>query len=89
MMTYTTMMKKYTVMFFTAVFCLLPLSLSAQIPSTEEMYGILEKQYESGNFDKDITCTLSLIIEKPSEPKSAHQFKLFRRDTKHAGAACA
>ena len=46
------------------------------------IYGILEKQYSAGNFDKDITCTLSLIIEKPNEPKSAHQFKLFRRDTK-------
>lgn len=48
---------------FAAVLCVLPLSLSAQIPSTEEMYGILEKQYSAGNFDKDITCTLSLIIE--------------------------
>lgn len=78
----TTMMKKYAAAVFAAVFCVLPFSLFAQIPSTEQMYGILEKQYESGNFDKDISCTLSLIIEKPSEPKSAIQFKLFRRDKK-------
>lgn len=82
MMNYKTMMKKYTAVFFAAVLCTLPCSLSAQTPSTEEMYGILEKQYESGNFDKDITCMLSLIIEKPNEPKSAQQYKLFRRDTK-------
>ena len=44
-MNYKTMMKKYTVVFFAAVLCVLP--LSAQIPSTEEMYGILEKQYEA------------------------------------------
>ena len=82
MMNYKTMIKKHAAVFFAAVLCTLPLSLSAQITSTEEMYGILEKQYEAGNFDKDITCTLSLIIEKPNEPKSAQQYKLFRRDTK-------
>ncbi|UTC47235.1 outer membrane lipoprotein-sorting protein [Treponema vincentii] len=81
-MNYKTMIKKSAAVFFAAVLCTLPLSLSAQIPSTEEMYGILEKQYSAGNFDKDITCTLSLIIEKPNEPKSAQQYKLFRRDTK-------
>ena len=81
-MNYTMMTKKYAAAVITAVFCVLPLSLFAQIPSTEEMYGILEKQYEAGNFNKDISCTLSLVIEKPSEPKSALQFKLFRRDKK-------
>lgn len=76
------MMRKCAAAIFATGLCLMPLSLFAQIPSTEEMYGILEKQYESGNFDKDISCTLSLVIEKPSEPKSALQFKLFRRDKK-------
>ncbi len=74
--------RKYAVVLAAALFGMLPLSLFAQIPSTEEMYGILEKQYESANFDQDISCTLSLIIEKPSEPKSAHQYRLFRRDKK-------
>ena len=63
--------------------CLCAVSfLPAQTPDTEQMYSILDKFFDSVNSKKDLTCTLSLITEKPNEPKAAYQFKLFRRDKK-------
>lgn len=53
-----------------------------QVPSTEEMYKIMDTVFDRNNFSEDFTCTLSLIIEKPNEPKEAAQYKLFRRDSK-------
>ena len=65
-MDYKTMTKKYAAVFFAAVLCTLPLSLSAQIPSTEEMYGILEKQFrntfEKASKKKGITGENLLIM---------------------------
>ncbi|MGP1577251.1 MAG: outer membrane lipoprotein-sorting protein [Treponema sp.] len=54
----------------------------AEVPSTEEMYKIMNKVFDRYNFSDDFTCTMSLIIEKPNEPKEAAQYKLFRRDGK-------
>ena len=54
----------------------------AQVPSTEEMYKIMNTLFDRSNFSDDFTCTMSLITEKPNEPKEAAQFKLFRRDSK-------
>ncbi len=52
----------------------------AQSPSTEEMYATMNELFDRSNFSDDFTCVLSLIVEKPDEPKTVHQFKLFRRD---------
>nr|WP_253721570.1 outer membrane lipoprotein-sorting protein [Treponema sp. OMZ 787] len=54
----------------------------AEVPSTEEMYKIMDKVFDRGNFEKDFTSTLTLIVEKPNQPKEVVQFKLFRRDKK-------
>ena len=67
--------------FFLLCLCAVPF-LPAQTPDTEQMYSILDKFFDSVNSKKDLTCTLSLITEKPNEPKAAYQFKLFRRDKK-------
>ncbi len=52
----------------------------AQIPSTETMYRTMNELFDRSNFSDDFSCVLSLIAEKPGEPKTVHQFKLFRRD---------
>ncbi len=54
----------------------------AQIPSTDKMYEIMDEVVERENFGYDISCTLSLLVEKPNKPKEALQFKVFRRDSK-------
>ncbi|MGI5064086.1 outer membrane lipoprotein-sorting protein [Treponema denticola] len=58
------------------------IAVFAEIPSMEEMYKIMDKVFDTGNFKKDFTSTLTLIVEKPNQPKEVIQFKLFRRDTK-------
>ena len=58
------------------------IAVFAEIPSMEEMYKIMDKVFDTGNFKKDFTSTLTLIVEKPNQPKEVVQFKLFRRDTK-------
>ncbi|UTD03649.1 outer membrane lipoprotein-sorting protein [Treponema socranskii subsp. buccale] len=73
-------MFKKTIIVFCALLCA-PF-VFAQVPDTETMYAIMDKAFVNNNFLEDFTCTLSLIIEKPNEPKEAAQFKLFRRDVK-------
>ena len=58
------------------------IAVFAEIPSMEEMYKIMDKVFERGNFKKDFACTITLMVEKPNQPREAVQFKLFRRDTK-------
>ena len=70
---------KKTTIIFCALLC--AAFVFAQVPDAETMYGIMDKAFFN-NFLEDFTCTLSLIIEKPNEPKEAVQFKLFRRDVK-------
>ncbi|MBO4508953.1 MAG: outer membrane lipoprotein-sorting protein [Spirochaetaceae bacterium] len=56
-------------------------SLSAQTIADGEK--ALDAVYEQINFgDVDYSCTVTLIVEKPSEPKSQMQFKLFERPEK-------
>ena len=56
-------------------------SLSAQTIADGEK--ALDAVYEEYNFgDADYSCTVTLIVEKPSEPKSQMQFKLFERPSK-------
>ena len=73
-------MFKKTIIVFCTLLCA-PF-VFAQVPDTETMYAIMDKAFFNNNFLEDFTCTLSLIIEKPNEPKEAAQFKLFRRDVK-------
>lgn len=55
---------------------------TAEVPSVEKMYGIMEAVQEAYNFNEDFMCIVSHIIEKPGEPKEAAQYKFFRRDFK-------
>lgn len=68
----------------TACFLLLSVcvfSLSAQTVADGEK--ALDAVYDQINFgDVDYSCTVTLIVEKPSEPKSQMQFKLFERPEK-------
>lgn len=57
-------------------------AVCAEVPAKAEMYTIMDTVFDRNNFSDDFTCTLSLIIEKPNEPKEAAQYKLFRRDSK-------
>ncbi|EFW38388.1 outer membrane lipoprotein-sorting protein [Treponema phagedenis] len=68
----------------TALACILVIitsaNLFAELPSKETLYDTFDRILESYNFTSDITWTLSLVVEKPSKPKEAYQYKLFRRD---------
>lgn len=45
--------------------------------------GILDQVYANGDLgDTDYSCTVTLIVEKPSVPKEQIQFKLFERSAK-------
>lgn len=48
-----------------------------------EAEEILDKMYDEYDFGStDYSCTVTLIVEKPNEPKQQLQYKLFERPTK-------
>lgn len=55
-------------------------TLFAELPSKDELYEICEEISESLNYSEDVSLTISIIDEKANKPKTAYQYKLFRRD---------
>lgn len=69
-------MKKIIPVLFLLAACV----FSAAAQSIADAQLLLDKAYAEVNFgDIDYSCTVTLIVEKPDEPKEQIQFKLFQR----------